>query len=121
MNKYEEKQARRKEYYEAKSKALENEAEELSNRASKMASAIPFGQPILVGHHSERRDRRYREKIHNTFAKSFETQEKAKYYAAKAESVGMGGISSDDPDAIKKITRRTCRASKNARINESSK
>ena len=32
--------------------------------AGKMAEAIPFGQPILVGHHSEKRDRRYRGRMH---------------------------------------------------------
>ena len=31
-----------------------------------MASVIPFGQPILVGHHSERRDRSYRDRIRST-------------------------------------------------------
>ena len=46
-----------------------------------------MGQPILVGHHSEKGDRRYREKIHNTFGKSFEKKDKAKYYADKAESI----------------------------------
>lgn len=29
-----------------------------------MMSAIPMGQPILVGHHSEARDRRYLSLIH---------------------------------------------------------
>ena len=31
--------------------------------AGKRAEGIPFGQPILVGHHSERRDRNYRARI----------------------------------------------------------
>jgi Domain of unknown function (DUF3560) len=30
-----------------------------------MASVIPFGQPILVGHYSEKSDRRHRSRIHS--------------------------------------------------------
>lgn len=51
-----------------------------------MASVIPMRQPILVGHHSEGRNRRYREKIWNTTGKSVKAQGKAGYYADKAES-----------------------------------
>ncbi len=38
-------------------------ADALHDRAHRMADAIPFGQPILVGHHSEKRDRNYRAKM----------------------------------------------------------
>lgn len=51
-----------------------------------MASVIPFGQPILIGHPSEQRDRNYRDKIHNTFGKAFAMQDKAAYYEDKAEN-----------------------------------
>ena len=33
------------------------------DRAKSMASVIPFGQPILIGHHSENRDRRFRKTV----------------------------------------------------------
>lgn len=39
------------------------EADRLESTASGMAAGIPFGQPILVGHHSQARDTRYRERI----------------------------------------------------------
>ena len=103
MQNYEERQQARKERYEKRAEQLREEAKRLHGQAHEMASAIPFGQPILVGHHSEGRDRRYRERIHNTFGRSFAAQEKAEYYERKAESVGRSGISSDDPDAIKKL------------------
>ena len=32
----------------------------LYNEAKGMQDTIPFGQPILVGHHSEKRDRNFR-------------------------------------------------------------
>lgn len=74
-----------------------------------MAESIPFGQPILIGHHSEKRDRNFRNRIHDTYGKAFAQQDKADHYVQKAESVGTGGISSDDPDAITKLQEQlTC-------------
>ncbi len=60
-------------------------SDELYNSAKDMASVIPFGQPILVGHHSEKRDRNYRAKIEAKFGKAFAEQDKATYYTSKAE------------------------------------
>jgi hypothetical protein len=91
----------------AKSRAIKNEqeADSLYKSAHEMASFIPFGQPILVGHHSEKGDRRYRDKIHNKFGKSFEMRDKAVYYADKAESIAYNtAIYSDDPEALQKLT-----------------
>ena len=84
MNSYEEKQEARRARYEEKASRLRDEAHRLHDQAHEMASAIPFGQPILVGHHSEGRDRRYRDRIHNTFGKAFATMDKADYYEEKA-------------------------------------
>lgn len=56
-------------------------AEELHNQAHKMASIIPFGQPIHGA-----TDRNYRDKIHNKFGKSFETAEKAEYFEQRAKA-----------------------------------
>ena len=106
MNEYEEKQEARRKRYKKKAEQLKEEAERLHDQAHKMAEAIPFGQPILVGHHSEKRDRRYRERIHNTFGKSFECLDKSEYYEQKATAVGTGGISSDDPDALVKLKEK---------------
>ena len=103
MNDYEQKQEARRERYERKAEQLRAEAGRLHEQAHDMASVIPLGQPILVGHYSEGRDRRYRERIHNIFGKAFAAMDKADYYEQKAASVGSGGISSDDPDAVKKL------------------
>lgn len=73
-------------------------------RSKEMSSVIPMEQPILVGHHSEGRDRRYRDKIWNTMGKSVEAQKKAGYYADKAEAIkNNDAIFADDPDAIEKL------------------
>lgn len=103
MNSYEEKQAARKARLEERAAGAQDASNTVYKRARTMASVIPFGQPILIGHHSEGRDRNYRGKISRTFEKSFELSAKAEHYAQKAASVGTGGISSDDPDAIAKL------------------
>lgn len=103
MNTYEAKQAARKAAYQAKAAHTERQADAAHAQAHDMAQAIPFGQPILIGHHAERGDRRYRERIQQGYEKSFELQKKAEHYVEKAASVGKGGISSDDPDAIEKL------------------
>lgn len=54
-------------------------------QASKDAvRGIEFGQPILIGHHSEGRHRRDLDRSHNAMGKSIEHQEKAEHYERKA-------------------------------------
>lgn len=103
MNQYEEKQAARKAKYEARAEQAMSAAQSTHDRARQMAGVIPFGQPILIGHHSESADRGYRAKVSRTYEKAYELQNKAEYYEAKAATVGKGGISSDDPEAIDKL------------------
>lgn len=106
MNEYEAKLEAKRERYEKKAEQLRAEADRLHEQAHQMAEVIPFGQPILVGHYSEGRDRRYRERIRNTFGRAFATMDKADHYEQKAASVGTAGISSDDPDALNKLREK---------------
>jgi hypothetical protein len=76
----------RAERFEDLAERTEQKGRELHEEAHQMASVIPFGQPILVGHHSERSDRNYRDRIHNKFGKAFETLEKAEYFENRAEA-----------------------------------
>lgn len=103
MNSYEEKQEAKKQRYSDRAEQARQEYADTYAQARRMASVIPFGQPILVGHHSEKRDRNYRDKIHRTFGKAFHALDKAAHYEEKADAVGSGGISSDDPDALEKL------------------
>lgn len=103
MNHYEQKLEDRRERLQARADKNRQQANTLSQRAGDMASIIPFGQPVLLGHHSEGRDRRYRERIRGTMDKAIEADKKAEYYQEKAATVGTGGISADDPDALKKL------------------
>jgi len=84
-----------------------NLSESTLNQARKMADVIPMGQPILVGHYSEKRDRNYRDRIWSKFEKAGELEEKAKYYAWQAATTANNpAISSDDPDAIEALKEK---------------
>lgn len=78
-------------------------------RARAMGDAIPFGQPILIGHHSEGRDRNYRARINSTTARGYEHQDKSESMAAKAaniESALKSSIYSDDANAVPALEAR---------------
>jgi hypothetical protein len=100
---YAERREARKDRLKARAAKLQAEAERRIAKSREMASSIPFGQPILVGHHSEGRDRRYRAKIESGFRKGYDTLAKASEVERRASAIGTGGISSDDPEAVTKL------------------
>jgi hypothetical protein len=106
MNAYEEKLERRRERLEAKSARLSREGNAKVESGMERLRAIPFGQPILIGHHSENRDRNYRRKAGAAIDRGMEMRQQADEIAARAASVGLGGISSDDPDAPEKLREK---------------
>ena len=57
---------------------------ELHARAEQMREAIPFGQPMMPDHYSYGRDRRYRERIHTTYQRSWEAGDQAREYEHRA-------------------------------------
>ena len=78
-------------------------------RAREMTDAIPFGQPILVGHHSEGRDRRYRDRAWNTMGRGVEHARKAEDMNRRAAGIRAAAehaIYSDDDDAIERLEER---------------
>lgn len=87
-----EREAARSERIDARQDALDakadrkgSEAGALLGRASEMADMIPFGQPILVGHHSERRHRNHLDKIDNTMRRGVEAHREAERTADRAD------------------------------------
>lgn len=60
---------------------------ELYNASHDAVSNIPMGQPILVGHHSERRHKRALERSDRNMHKSIEEGERARYWQHRAEHV----------------------------------
>jgi hypothetical protein len=105
MNTYELKQeAKRDRLNEAADRADEKaEASYKRSDMSEGASGIPFGQPILVGHHSEGRHRAAIKRADNAMRASVEDSKRAKELRSRADSVGKGGVSSDDPAATRKL------------------
>src|SRR3954467_2031862 len=102
MNWYEEKQEAKKQRLQKRVAKIRVEAEEKSKAGWDALQAIPFGQPILLGHYSARGDRAYRSRAIGKIDRSVEMQKEADALAAKAESIGAGGISSDDPEVVAK-------------------
>ncbi len=113
MNSYEQKRQDRIDRYKDWAQKARGESESLHGEAHRMASVIPFGQPILVGHHSERSDRNFRNRIHNKMEKSFEASKKAEHYEDKAKAAESNrSISSDDPEAVQKLQIKIEKAEK---------
>lgn len=104
QNVYEQKLEAKRERLLARASKKRAEADALHTSGVDALNAIPFGQPILLGHHSEKRDRAYRSRAVGKIDKSFEVSNYADDLERRAESVGTGGISSDDPEAIVKLT-----------------
>ncbi len=83
------------------------------NTSAKIGSYIPFGQPILIGHHSEAKHRKAVKEINNNMRKSIQAEEKAAYYADKAHTIENNtAISSDDPEALNKLKQKLDRLTK---------
>ncbi|MEV6738673.1 ParB/RepB/Spo0J family partition protein [Streptomyces sp. NPDC051104] len=78
----------------------ENRADRFGDRASRAVASsdarhaaarsimrgIPFGQPILVGHHSQRRAERDAERIDTNMRKSIEDRDRAAYWSDRARA-----------------------------------
>lgn len=76
-----EERAERFEDYSAK---REKDAERAHAAVSSIADGIPMGQPILVGHHSEKHARRDAEKIENGMRRAVNAWKTAKYWEQRA-------------------------------------
>jgi hypothetical protein len=77
--------------------------------ARAIGDAIPMGQPILVGHHSERRHRRDIERIDSGMRRGVEHSEKASSMRSRADGIDSQletSIYSDDPDAVEQLEAR---------------
>lgn len=73
---------------------------------------IPFGQPILVGHHSERRARRDQERMRSLATKSVEEAKLAEHHRDAADGIERAlanSIFSDDEDAVEALRAKVAR------------
>lgn len=92
------------ERYEALAAKHSDRAVELCGKSIEMSKRIPMGQPVHVGHYSEKSDRNYRDRVWNTMGQSVKHSETAEHYRDKAAAAACNtAISSDDPEAIVKL------------------
>lgn len=104
----------RKERQEARAERYREYAENAAKRATAAFNAsndavanIPLGQPILVGHHSEKAHRRALERSNGAMMRSVHESEKAAYYRQKAEAVeNNDNIYLGDDDAIERLEEK---------------
>ena len=91
---------RKAEYYAEKASSTKAESDRLYSTAKQKMDMIPFGQPILVGHHSEKRHRSDLKKISRGMEKSFETSDKAQEYAARSVRATVKAEGRENPVTI---------------------
>jgi len=80
----EERAAQRAERFETYKDKRAVDAEQARRAVSAIADGIPLGQPILVGHHSERHARRDAEKIENGMRRAVRLWETSAYWQQRA-------------------------------------
>jgi protein-L-isoaspartate O-methyltransferase len=79
-----ERQEERAERFEDYSDKRGREANQARAAVSAIADGIPLGQPILVGHHSERRARKDAERIQNGMGKAVQLWRTSQYWLDRA-------------------------------------
>lgn len=87
----------------------DDRSEAAFDAAHRIVDGIPLGQPILVGHHSEKRHRRDIDRAHSNMSKGVEHGKMADHHRSKAagleDQLGRS-IFSDDPDAVEELEAR---------------
>lgn len=104
---YEERRKQRIERYKELSMKAQERSSRYSNSNANRILQIAPGQPILVGHHSEKKHRKLIKRAQDDIRKSIEEDNKSKFYKEKvitAENSKV--IYSDDPQAINKLKEK---------------
>ena len=113
MNDFESKRQQKAERFRELAEKHENISTGRHLAAREQLEMIPPGQPILVGHHSEKRHRAHLKRIDKHFAKAKEHHDKAEYFRRRADAVESNrAIFSDDPDATEKLVDKIERLKK---------
>lgn len=88
----------RAERFEEYSDKRLGDAERARESVSAITDNIPLGQPILVGHHSERHARRDAERIENGMRKAVNMWETSKYWTYRAQGAIRAAKYKERPD-----------------------
>lgn len=88
----------RAERFDQYSEHRAQDAESAERSVQAIAGGIPLGQPILVGHHSERHARRDAEKIENGMRKAIKAWETSAYWLQRASGAIAAAKYKERPD-----------------------
>jgi len=106
---YRERRERKAERLREWAEKRETKAETAYERSRQIADMIPMGQPILVGHHSEKRHRRDIDRMDRGMRASIDNSRKADDFRRRADGIEAAAeraIYSDDDDAIERLRER---------------
>lgn len=106
---YRERQEAKAERYREWAEKREASSTANRERSDQLTAGIPFGQPILVGHHSERRHRNAIDKSWNAMGRAVEDGRKADSMRSRADNIEAAAgraIYSDDSDAIERLKEK---------------
>lgn len=90
----------RAERFSGYSENASKRSQEAHKKVKQITDGIPFGQPILVGHHSEKRHRAAAAKVERGLHKAVEEHGKSTYWQRRAESALSRVKRKERPDAI---------------------
>jgi hypothetical protein len=90
----------RSEYYGQYSDNAKQRSDAAYQASNADVAGIPLGQPILVGHHSERRHRNAIERSHRNMRKSIDEGARSDYWASRAERAVKAQEYKQRPDVI---------------------
>lgn len=112
MNHYEEKKQARIERLEARAEKAHAESEARFKHSRQMGELLN-GQPILIGHHSEKKHRALIGRLQTNDRKSYELHNQGKELERRAEAAKSStAVSSDDPEAVVKLREKIEKAEK---------
>lgn len=106
---YRERRERKAERLRTWAESRDRKADAARGTAEGIMGAIPPGQPILVGHHSESRHRRDLARLDRATGATLEHGRKADDMRRRADSIDAAAesaIYSDDPDAAERLRER---------------
>lgn len=112
MSTYRERRAGRAERLRGWADSRDEKAEAAEQAARRTADMIPLGQPVLVGHYSERGDRNRRARMTANFDRAHEHATKATEFRRRADGIeaqAAAAIYDDDPDAIDRLAEKIAR------------
>lgn len=93
-----ERQEERAQRFDNYSEKRQQDAEQAHKSVAAIADNIPLGQPILVGHHSERHARKDAERIENGMRRAVKMWETSKYWEDRAASAISHAKYKERPD-----------------------